>query len=64
MTGDLVMISEHLYTREVITRHVRNRGDYITVENLFGETELINNCANDNKTIESNKKSRKKKQVY
>ena len=58
------MISEQLYAREVITRHVRNRGDYITVENLFGETELTNNCANDNKTIESTKKSRKKKQVY
>ena len=48
----------------MITRHVRNKGDYFTVENLFGETDIINSCSNnEGKNQENSKKSRKKKLV-
>ena len=54
-----------VHTREVITRHVRNKGDYFTVENLFGETDVINSCSNnEGKSQENGKKSRKKKLVW
>ena len=61
----MVTMNDHLYTlREVITRHVRNKGDYFTVENLFGETDIINSCSNnEGKNQENGKKSRKKKPV-
>ena len=31
----------HTGDKEVITRHVRNKGDFFTVENVFGDMEPI-----------------------
>ena len=51
-------------SREVITRHVKNRGDSYTVENLFGETENRGCCPKENKKQDNlDKKSKRKKPV-
>ena len=47
----------------MITRHVKNRGDFYTVENLFGETETRD--WQDNKKQDNlDRKSKRKKQVW
>ena len=46
--------------REVITRHVKNRGDSYTVENLFGETEN-RDCQQQNKKQDNQDRKAKRK---
>lgn len=46
----------------MITRHVKNRGDSYTVENLFGETEN-RDCQENKKQDNLERKSKRKKPV-